>query len=30
MNLGCRPKYDETTNMSKHVFYIKYGKHNNI
>lgn len=26
MNLGCRPMYDETTNMSKQVFSIKYGK----
>ncbi len=30
MNLGCRPMYDETRNMSKHVFYIKYSKHKNI
>lgn len=22
MNLGCRPMYDETTNMSKHVFTL--------
>lgn len=29
MNLGCRPMYDETTNMSKQVFSIKYGKHKN-